>query len=146
MAHTPAEESNIETVKEYFRRVDAGSDNLADLFTDDVEVYFPKFGIASGKAAFTELATGLLTRIGQISHDVESVHWVANDNDVIAEGTSSGTTQSGASWTGGRTPGGRFCNVVHFRDGKIDRLHIHLDPDYVGEHQANFLWGSERRW
>ena len=146
MAHTPAEEALIETAKEYFRRVDAGSEALADLFTDDVEVYFPKFGVATGKAAFMELATGLFARVSRISHDVESLHCVANDNDVVAEGTSRGATKGGVSWAGGNTPGGRFCNVFHFREGKIDRVHIHLDPDYAGEDRAGFLWGSARRW
>ena len=146
MTHTPAEQALIETAKEYFRRVDVGSESLADLFTDDVEVYFPKFGVATGKAAFMELAAGLFTRISRISHDVDSLLCVANGNDVITEGTSRGATKSGISWAGGSTPGGRFCNVFHFRDGKIDRVHIHLDPDYGGEDRAGFLWGAERRW
>ena len=50
------------------------------------------------------------------------------------------------AWAGGETPGGRFCNVFHFRDGKIDRIYVYLDPDYGGEDRDRFLWGSDRRW
>ena len=47
---------------------------------------------------------------------------------------------SGKSWGGGKTPGGRFCNVFKFRDGRISSLHIYLDPDYTGEDEARFRW------
>jgi hypothetical protein len=47
---------------------------------------------------------------------------------------------SGKSWAGGKTPGGRFCNVFKFRDGRISSLHIYLDPDYTGEDEARFRW------
>src|SRR5438128_281202 len=47
---------------------------------------------------------------------------------------------------GGKTPGGRFCNVFKFRDGRISSLHIYLDPDYTGEDEARFRWGKNRQW
>src|SRR5215470_6729671 len=45
-----------------------------------------------------------------------------------------------------KTPGGRFCNVFKFRDGRISSLHIYLDPDYTGEDEARFRWGKNRQW
>ena len=51
------EQTMLAAVKQYFVRVDAGQASVLDLFTDDVQIYFPKFGIATGKAAFGELAT-----------------------------------------------------------------------------------------
>ena len=54
---------------------------------------------------------------------------------------------SGTSWAGGVTPGGRFCNVFEFRDGRIARLHVYLVPDYVGEDEPRFRWGrTGREW
>ena len=53
---------------------------------------------------------------------------------------------SGKSWAGGQTPGGRFCNLFKFRDGRISNLHVYLDPDYTGEDEARFRWGSNRPW
>ena len=49
-------------------------------------------------------------------------------------------------WTGGKTPGGRFCNVFKFRNDRIISLHIYLDPDYTGNDSARFRWGKNRRW
>lgn len=57
-----------------------------------------------------------------------------------------GTVHNGFTWAGGSTPAGRFCNVFHFRDGKIHRVHIHLNPDYGGSDRDGFLWGTERTW
>ena len=47
---------HLETVRQYFIRGDAGRPDTLDLFTDDVQIYFPKFGVAHGKAALMELA------------------------------------------------------------------------------------------
>ena len=140
MTHTAAEEALIETAKEYFRRADAGRADLVDLCTDDVELYFPKFGVATGKAAFFELATGLFSRLRQLSHDHDSLLCIADGDHVVIEGTSRGTTHNGLSWAGGKTPAGRFCNVFHFREGKIDKVRIHIDPDYGAEDRDRFLW------
>ena len=49
-------------------------------------------------------------------------------------------------WAGGKTPGGRFCNVFKFRDGRIASVHIYLDPDYTAEDEARFRWGKNRHW
>jgi len=43
------------------------------------------------------------------------------------------------------TPGGRFCSVFEFRDGKISRMYIYLDPDYAGVDSDRFLWPNEGR-
>ncbi len=52
----------------------------------------------------------------------------------------------GGQWKGGETPGGRFCNVFEFRDDRIARVHVYLDPDYLGEDEPRFRWGHDRRW
>jgi len=52
------EQAMLVAVKQYFVRADAGRADVLDLFTDDVQIHFPKFGIATGKGAFGELATG----------------------------------------------------------------------------------------
>jgi ketosteroid isomerase-like protein len=64
---------------------------------------------------------------------------------LVVEGSSEGR-MSGKAWAGGETPGGRFCNVFKFRDGRISSLHIYLDPDYTGEDEARFRWGKNRQW
>src|SRR5882724_9147278 len=51
------------------------------------------------------------------------------------------------SWAGGKTPGGRFCNVFKFRNERIIGLHIYLDPDYTGsflDFTANKIWTAQK--
>ena len=52
----------------------------------------------------------------------------------------------GKAWSGGTTPGGRFCNVFRFRGDRVASLHIYLDPDYTSDDEPRFRWGKQRRW
>jgi ketosteroid isomerase-like protein len=74
-----------------------------------------------------------------IQHDYEGLDFIPSGDYFVVEGTSQGR-MSGKSWAGGKTPGGRFCNVFKFRDGRISSLHVYLDPDYMGEDEACFRW------
>ena len=80
-----------------------------------------------------------------IRHDYDTLNFMPSGDFVAVEGTSKGRL-SGKSWAGGDTPGGRFCNVFKFRDGRISSVHIYLDPDYTGEDEARFRWGKNRHW
>jgi len=80
-----------------------------------------------------------------IQHDYDRLNFIPSADYLIVEGTSQGR-MFGKSWAGGETPGGRFCNVFKFRDGRISSLHIYLDPDYTGEDEARFRWGENRKW
>jgi SnoaL-like domain len=66
------EQTMLAVVRQYFVSADAGHANVLDLFTDDVQIYFPKFGVATGKAAFRELATGLLGSLKSIAHYIRT--------------------------------------------------------------------------
>jgi hypothetical protein len=78
-------------------------------------------------------------------HDYDRLKFIPSADYLVVEGTSQGR-MSGKSWAGGKTSGGRFCNVFKFRDGRISSLHIYLDPDYTGEDEARFRWGKNRQW
>src|SRR6478735_1958909 len=95
-------------VRQYFVRADSGRSDVLDLFTDDVQIYFPKFGLARGKACFGELASGLLGSIQTIAHHISEFNYIVGDNSVAVEGTTYGADKDGAEWNGGKTPGGRF--------------------------------------
>ncbi|SRR6266542_1173635 len=133
-------------VEQYFIRSDAGRADVFDLFTEDVQIFFPKFGIATGKDAFRELGAGLLSSLRELVHDLSDFKYVVGRNTVVVEGTTRGTARSGDRWEGGETPGGRFCSTFEFRDGLIARMHIYLDPDYTSLDRERFLWGTDRRW
>jgi hypothetical protein len=145
-AATDGKQVMLDAVKEYFVRVDAGRPDVLDLFTDDVQIWFPKFGIADGKAAFGEFATGLLSSIASIAHHVSEFRYIVGPNTIVVEGTTQGVDRAKREWSGGKTAGGRFCSVFEFRGSLISRMYIYLDPDYTSCDTDRFLWGRNRRW
>lgn len=147
MPKSDQESRNVATVKEYFIRLDAARADLFELFANDFQFYFPKFGIGHGKAELAEMAQGLRTTIQSVLHDMGALKFLAGSGFVVVEGTTTGVHADGTHWAGGATPGGRFCNVFEFRDdGLIQRMHIYLDPDYAGHDSDRFLWGKARVW
>ncbi|GGH12238.1 nuclear transport factor 2 family protein [Sphingobacterium alkalisoli] len=139
------DQEKIRVAGEYFVRVDNGSPEVLDLFHEDVELYFPKFGFGFGKESFFEMIKGFDGSLEFIQHDYDQLKFMPSGDFVIVEGTSKGKL-SGKDWQGGKTPGGRFCNVFKFRDNLIASVHIYLDPDYTGEDKARFKWGENRTW
>jgi ketosteroid isomerase-like protein len=136
---------NVAIARSYFELADQGKPEVLDLLHEDVEIYFPKFGIAKGRNALLEMVSGFKGVLEFIRHDYDTLQLIPSGDYVVVEGTSKGKL-SGRSWAGGTTPGGRFCNVFKFRDGKIASLHIYLDPDYIGEDEPRFRWGKQRNW
>jgi hypothetical protein len=78
-----------------------------------------------------------------------TVPGIQKGNLVVVEGTTEGESAGGKQWSGGITPGGRFCSVFAFGEhGLIERMFIYLDPDYLSEDKPRFLWnrGDSQRW
>jgi hypothetical protein len=140
------EQTMLAAVEQYFVRADAGRADVLDLFSDDVQIYFPKFGVATGKSAFGELASGLLGSLKAIAHYISDFNYVVGSNSVVVEGATHGADREGVEWSGGNSAGGRFCSVFEFRGPLITRMYIYLDPDYTGRDENRFLWGRDRRW
>jgi ketosteroid isomerase-like protein len=140
-----SDEEKIEIVREYFVRADQGRPDVIELFSADVEIYFPKFGFDSGRESFLDLVKGVEGILEHIQHDYDGFTFIPSGDYLVVEGTSHGK-MAGKVWAGGKTPGGRFCNVFKFRDGRIASLHIYLDPDYTGEDETRFRWGRNRQW
>jgi ketosteroid isomerase-like protein len=142
---TESDRRQIAVAQEYFRRVDAGRADLLELMTDNIEFWFPKFGIGRGKAAFGEMAAGMGRVFEFVEHDFRTYSFICSGTTLVVEGTTRGQLKTGQSWAAGTTPGGRFCNVFEFREDLISRVYIYLDPDYVSEDAPRFLWGREGR-
>ena len=138
----------VELVKDCFRRIDSG-EFPHEMFTRDFQFFFPKYGIGSGPAEFRALADGLQVKIERLVHRVNEFMFIENGSLVVVEGTTEGESNDGRKWSGGHTAGGRFCSVFAFNvDGLIERIHVYLDPDYLSEDSARFLWnrGDSVRW
>jgi ketosteroid isomerase-like protein len=140
-----SDEKKTAIVRDYFRFADTGDPKLMDLFHEDAIFYFPKFGVARGRTSILEMVKGFAGVLDWIRHDYASLVFTPSGDRIAVEGMSEGK-MVGGTWKGGTTPGGRFCNVFEFRGERIARLHVYLDPDYLGEDNARFRRGRERRW
>ena len=122
--------------------VTSNGGSIMDLFADDAQVFFPKWGLATGKKQIGQLFTDFGGGIKQILHDYATFNWIMTGTDVFAvEGTSFGEHTDG-SWRAGVTHAGRWCDVFEVRDFLIQRCFIYLDPDYAGLDTARYHWLS----
>lgn len=137
-------ESRERLVMEYFDVADGRKEgNLLELFTDDAEVYFPKFGVGKGTESLVDLGQGLHRIVRSIQHQVDDFRIHHAGAIVIVEGTTRGETADGLTWQGGVTISGRFCSVFETRGGKIARMYIYLDPDYGGVDAGRYPWPGD---
>ena len=54
----PIDQETIKIACEYFMRADQGTPDVLELFHEDAEVYFPKFGFGFGRNSFLEMVKG----------------------------------------------------------------------------------------
>ena len=127
-------------VLRYFKRLDSGG-NFLELFDDAAEVFYPKWGVASGVDEIEQLFGDVGSTVTSMSHDYEYFNYVVNGGTVVVEGTSTGETADGVEWRPDGMPGGgRWCDVFEVRGGAIQRLFIYLDPDYAGADVERYPW------
>jgi ketosteroid isomerase-like protein len=126
---------------EYLKRLDGGGDVL-ELFAPDADVCFPKWGVARGTEEIGRLFGDVGRIIARIRHHCETVNIVVEEDMVVVEGTSDGTTADGVEWRAGVGHAGRWCDVFEIRDGAIQRCFVYLDPDYAGADTDRYPWLS----
>jgi hypothetical protein len=145
--HTMTDEQRKSVALEYLRAFDtkgvtSTGGSILDLFADDAQVYFPKWGLATGKAQIERLFTDFGGLLRGILHDYATFNWIMTGTDVFAvEGTSAGEHRDGA-WRAGVSHAGRWCDVFEVRDFLIQRCFIYLDPDYAGLDTDRYPWLS----
>ena len=145
MSDPVLDRTRIEVATDYFRKIDSGDPAILDIMTDDVEVYFPKFGIGYGKAAFGDVAKGLMGSLQSIRHDLDQMRFHVAGDHVIVEGFESGVMADGTPWPVEGRSEGRFANVFEFEGELIKRVFVYVDPDFASTHQERFLWGDHLR-
>src|SRR3974390_2660604 len=140
---------------EYLKAFDNGGvtssgASILDLFASDAQVYFPKWGLATGREQIAKLFGEVGATIKSITHHYSHFNWIFSGSDLlVCEGTSHGEHGDGP-WRAG-TPewaAGRWCDVFEIRDWLIQRCFIYLDPDYAGKDTARYPWleGKNRSW
>jgi hypothetical protein len=115
---------------------------ILDLFANDAQVYFPKWGLANGKKEIGRLFDDVGGTLKSIVHQYESLNFIFSGSDIVAcEGTSFGEHRDG-QWRAGvpEHGAGRWCDVFEIRDWLIQRCFIYLDPDYAGRDKERYPW------
>ena len=144
---TMTDEQRKSVALEYLKAFDNGGvtstgGRILDLFAEDAQVYFPKWGLASGRDQIGRLFGDVGGTLKGIVHDYAAFNWVMSGTDTFAcEGTSHGEPRDG-EWRAGVTHAGRWCDVFEVRDSLIQRCFIYLDPDYAGLDTDRYPWLS----
>ncbi|MDM5128775.1 nuclear transport factor 2 family protein [Aeromonas salmonicida] len=123
-------ENLVKLVIEYFEKVDAGNPGYLDLFSENVDFFFPKFGQAKGKDALVEFGNRIGSSLTSIWHDIDGFKITTTGNTVIVEGQEGGVMSDGTSWPDNNISMGRFCSVFEFTGKLISRMYVYVDPDF----------------
>ncbi|MFK2822022.1 nuclear transport factor 2 family protein [Arcobacter sp. YIC-80] len=128
------EKDNLENIViEYFKKIDNGDSSYLELFTDDVDFFFPKFGQKKGKKALIEFGNRIGSSLISIWHDIDGFKIIKADNKVVVEGQEGGVMSDGTSWPDNNISIGRFCSVFEFNGKFISRMYIYVDPDFPSQ-------------
>src|SRR2546430_15802567 len=114
---TMTDEQRRSVALEYLKAFDNGGvtstgGSILDLFAEDAQVYFPKWGLANGKKEIGKLFGDVGGAITSIVHHYSHFKWVIAGDTVGCEGTSPGEHRGrpgrggGARWGAGRGGGG----------------------------------------
>ena len=128
------EKDNLENIViEYFKKIDNGDSTYLELFTDDVDFFFPKFGQKKGKKALIEFGNRIGSSLISIWHDIDGFKIIKADNKVVVEGQEGGVMSDGTPWPDNNISIGRFCSVFEFNGKFISRMYIYVDPDFPSQ-------------
>ncbi|MFZ6046735.1 nuclear transport factor 2 family protein [Pseudomonas sp. CR3202] len=144
---TMTDEQRKSVALEYLKAFDNGGitstgGSILDLFAEDAQVLFPKWGLATGREQIGRMFGDLGGRLKSITHDYSHFNWIFSGADtLVCEGTSFGEHVEGPWRAGVPSWGaGYWCDVFEIRDWKIQRCFIYLDPDYGGRDTARYPW------
>ncbi|WP_342235412.1 nuclear transport factor 2 family protein [Inquilinus sp. OTU3971] len=124
-------EARLKVIDAYFRGTDSRDPAFLDLFTEDVELFFPKFGLTRGKAAVAQFGARLTAELESLEHDIPGLRTIVAGDTIVVEGTEAGVTRAGLRWPDGVVSQGRFCDVFDFAGTLIRSVHIYVDPDFT---------------
>src|SRR5438093_1396072 len=102
---TMTDEQRRSVALEYLKAFDNGGvtstgGSILDLFAEDAQVYFPKWGLANGKKEIGKLFGDVGGTITSIVHHYSHFNWVIAGDTVVCEGTSHGEHRDGP-WRAG---------------------------------------------
>src|SRR6202008_5012891 len=79
------DQEKVTIAREYFMRADRGSPDVLELFHEDAEIYFPKFGFGSGRQSFLEMVKGFEGSLEFIQHDYDDFTFIPSGDYLIGD-------------------------------------------------------------
>lgn len=138
-ATTHGSDAFRQKARRYYEKINAGEidEEYFALFADDVEIFYPKFGIAHGREAIAELGRRVQSIVSDFAFDLDRFVYTCQANRVAVEIIEHGALKNGKTFPDGKASFGKFCNVFEFNTrGQIARYHCYGDPDYAAEDAA----------
>lgn len=117
-------------VRRYFEYVDSGDARLLDLYTEDVELLFPKFGRVQGLEGMQRFGAKMSAMLNWLKHDIDGLRIYEAGDTVVVEGREWGEMADGTRFPDGEISQGLFCNIFEFEGDLIRAVRIYVDPDF----------------
>lgn len=122
-------------IEKYFSYVDEKNIEIFNLYTEDVEIFFSKFGQHRGIKKMKEFSERMSKVFNKLEHDMNSLLFIDAGDKVIVEGNESGEMYDGQCFPDYKISQGKFCNIFEFKDNLISSVKIYVDPDFVSADQ-----------
>jgi hypothetical protein len=84
------DQDKLTIARECFVRADEGRPDILELFHEDAEMYFPKFGFGLGQQSLFEMVKGFEGSMEYIGHDQDTLTFIPSGDYLVVEGTSHG--------------------------------------------------------
>ena len=145
---TMTDEQRKSVALEYLKAFDNGGvtstgGSILELFAEDAQVFFPKWGIANGREEIGQMfgevgATARVDppRLRELQLDLRRQRHDRLRGDLATASTRTGRGAPDVPEWGA----GRWCDVFEIRDFLIQRVFIYLDPDYAGKDTGRYPW------
>src|SRR5207244_12027866 len=99
LQQTMTDEQRKSVALDYLKRLDRGEE-FFDLFADDAQVYFPKWGLANGRREIEQLFSNVAAILKSIRHDYAYFNYILQGIMPVVEVPSSGTAADGSARQG----------------------------------------------
>lgn len=112
---------------QYFEAVESRShETIMELFDENCEVFFAKFGVTKGWDNFERVNRQLVNHFKQLLFKKEEFIFTVQDNRVVVEGMEYGELANGQL-----IKDNRMCNVFEINPdtGLIQRMYAYTDPN-----------------
>lgn len=136
MINNTAQEQQLRVAQSYYERINSGNfdnDQYYDLFTEDVKLFYPKFGFAEGKSGIKKFGEQVRNLFQHLTFELDKFNFIVTDNTVVVEGLEKGKVYTGLAFPDNKVSYGKFCTVFEFEGNRIKRMYCYVDPDHAAE-------------